>query len=88
MTMPRPIEQTLLAFFRQNTNLASDFDIDTDLLAGCGIDSLLVTDLLLRIEATFQIRLAARDVSPENLRTVRRLATLVSARQQKQRKAA
>ena len=84
----KPIEQALLAFFAERTDVPSEFDADTDLLAWNLLDSLSVTDLLLHLESAFHVKLMARDVTPDNLRTVRRLTSLVAARQQRQGKAA
>jgi acyl carrier protein len=83
-----PIEQALLAFFARSANVPAAFTVDTDLLAEIDLDSMLVTDLLLFIESTFQVTLAARDVSPDNLRSIRRLGAVVAAKQEKLRKAA
>ncbi len=88
MTTQNTIERELLAFFTRHADVPPEFDVDTDLLTTIEIDSLLVMDLLLHIETNFQVSLAAREVTPANLRTVRRLAVLVAAKQQRQRQAA
>jgi methoxymalonate biosynthesis acyl carrier protein len=88
MDAPNPMEQALVTFLSQLAPVPTDFHPDTDLLSLGVLDSLLVTDLLLHIESAFQVKLGARDLAPENLRTVRRLAALVTAKQRKPRAAA
>ena len=53
--------------------------IDTDLLASGRLDSLLVMDLVCFLEAQFQIRMRPTDITPDNLRSVKRMAEFVRA---------
>lgn len=53
---------------------------DTDLLDSGILDSLQLVELLLRLEEEFGFRIAIESLELEDLRTLRRLAALVAAR--------
>ncbi len=87
MTIPE-IQQQLLAYLRANVAGAGPLEVATDLLALGVLDSLLVADLFVFVETRLAVDLNAADVSPQNFRSVERLAALVAAKQQKISKAA
>jgi acyl carrier protein len=82
------ITEDLLKFVRASVDETGQVDETTDLLATGVIDSLLVADLTVQIEAAFGVTLSVRDISPENFRSVEQLARLVQAKQQRTRPAA
>lgn len=83
-----PVEQQLIAYLRQQVDMSDDFDATTDLIAYGVLDSLLVTDLVLHLQTKFGVTLTARDISPENLGSVERMADLIRQRQSRFRRAA
>ncbi len=82
------IQQQLLTYLRANVADAGGLEPTTDLLASGMLDSLLVADLFVFLETRLGVELSAADVSPQNFRTIERLAALVAAKRQKVAKAA
>ena len=82
------IQQQLADFLRQHAEVFDEFDTTTDLIEEGILDSLLVTDLVLFTQQRFDIELAARDISPENLSNIECLTRLICDKQQKRRRAA
>ena len=82
------IEQQLIDYLNQHADVYEEFDTTTDLIDQGILDSLLVTDLVLFAQNQFGIELTARDISPENLSSIERMATLIRDRQQKLDRAA
>ena len=50
-----------------------------DVLSECGLTSLDTVNLMLTIEAEFDIKIPDRDMTPSNFRTVARIDALVGA---------
>jgi acyl carrier protein len=88
MTTIHDLQQQLLAYLRANVADAGPLEVATDLLALGVLDSLLVADLFVFLEARLGVTLSAGDVSPQNFRSVERLAAFVAAKRQKAAKAA
>ncbi len=72
------IERLLLAKLRQHHLLSEPVDVDTDLIETGQLDSLVVMDLVGFVAATFGLKMLPQEISPENLRTVRKLAQFVA----------
>lgn len=82
------IEQQLSDFLNQHADVFEEFDTTTDLIEEGILDSLLVTDLVLFAQQQFDVELAARDISPENLGSIERMAQLICDKQERRRRAA
>jgi len=82
------IELQLAGFLHQHADVFEEFDTTTDLIEEGILDSLLVTDLVLFTQQQFGIELSARDISPENLSSIERMARLICDKQEKRRDAA
>ena len=74
---PQQIQQQLLQFLKQHPDVYEEFDATTDLIEYGILDSLLVTDLVLFTRRQFGVDLQPRDISPEKLGSVERLASLI-----------
>jgi acyl carrier protein len=88
MTTIHDIEQQLLTYLRANVPDAGSLEVTTDLLALGVLDSLLVADVFVFLETRLGVALSAADVSPQNFRSIERLAAFVAAKQHKAAKAA
>jgi acyl carrier protein len=75
-----PIQQHLIDFLRGNGSIADDVDLDEDLIRRGILESLLVMDLILFMEAKFGVHLGPDDIRPGNFRTVRSLSRLIRAK--------
>ena len=73
------IERLLIAYLHQHHLLSGAVDSDTDLIESGQLDSLVVMDLVGFVASTFGIQMSPREISPENLRSVQRLAQFVAA---------
>ncbi len=82
------IEQQLVNYLAQHADVYEAFDATTDLLDQGILDSLLVTDLVLFIRQQFGIELTARDISPEHMSSIERMARLIADKQEKLKRAA
>lgn len=82
------IQQQLIDYLNQHADVYEEFDATTDLIDQGILDSLLVTDLVLFTQNQFGIELTARDISPENLSSIERMADLVRGKQEKLDRAA
>ncbi len=79
----------LLHFLRDRLGSPQELDENTDLIDSGLIDSLMLTDLVLQIQAEYGVGLQAGDVTPENFRSVASLGRLIHHRQaQRKRRAA
>lgn len=82
------IQQQLTDYLNQHGDVYEEFDATTDLIEEGILDSLLVTDLVLFMQNQFGVELSARDISPENLSSIVRMADLIHQRQVKRGRAA
>lgn len=53
-----------------------------DVLSECGISSLDMVNLMLAVEAEFDLKIPDREMTPDNFRTVARIEALVAKLQQ------
>ena len=82
------IQQQLIDYLNQHADVHEELDATTDLIDQGILDSLLVTDLVVFTQNRFGIELTARDISPENLSSIARMASLIRAKQAKPNRAA
>ena len=81
------IRDGLLGFLQERLGAPQELDENTDLIDGGLIDSLMLTDLVLQVQAEYGVGLQASDVTPANFRSVSALVELIH-RRRTQRKAA
>jgi acyl carrier protein len=74
------IESALLAYLQDFHSSCAAVDRETDLLESGWMDSIVVLDLVCFLESRFAVVVAAREVSPENLRSVRCMAHYVAGK--------
>jgi acyl carrier protein len=82
------IQQRLLAHVQGSLPDADGVQATTDLLALGVLDSLMVADLFVFIETKLGAVLTATDITPQNFRSIERLAQLVAAKRRKPSQAA
>ena len=70
----------ILEFVRSLKSSNKSVDIDTDLIAAGALDSLAVMELVAFLTDKFNIKIAAAEVTPVNLRSVETLTAFVEAR--------
>ncbi len=70
----------ILEFVRSLNGGNQSVEIDTDLIATGSLDSLSVMELVAFLTDAFDIKIAAADITPANLRSVATLTALVEAR--------
>jgi acyl carrier protein len=73
--------QAQILEFVRSLNGGNSVDVDTDLIATGSLDSLSVMELVAFLTDAFDIKIAAADITPTNLRSVLTLTALVEARQ-------
>lgn len=81
MSTTEDIAAILVDHLRSAPDHPGQIDVETDLLESGWLDSLRVMDLVCFLEARFQIQMLAADVNPTNLRSIKRLADYIQARQ-------
>ena len=74
------IQADLLLFFRERRHGVADVDVETKLLEGGTLDSLMLLDLILHIQRTYDVALGAADVTKSNFCNVAALAQLIAQR--------
>jgi len=75
------IQDNLLDYLAQRTATPTDFDAETDMIDRGLLDSLMLMDLVLHVQAEFGLELQAADVTPEHFRSIASLARLIHQRQ-------
>ena len=70
----------ILEFIRTLKSGNESVDAGTDLIATGSLDSLSVMELVAFLTDEFEVKIAAADVTPTNLRNVATLTALVEAR--------
>ena len=73
------IESHLLQWCNARLRPTMPIAVDTDLLGGGYLDSLLVMELAASLERQFGVTLENNEISPRNFRSVRALAALVAS---------
>lgn len=69
----------ILQFVQSRCPNHPDLAVDTELLEGGLLDSLLLMDLIFQIEDRYGIKLESDQISPSNFRTASAIAALVLA---------
>jgi acyl carrier protein len=82
------IQQQLIDFLHHHADVYDEFDATTDLIAEGILDSLLVTDLVLFTQRHFGVELTVRDISPEHMSNIERMACLIQSKREKLDRAA
>ena len=78
--MSNDSQAAILEFIR-SLKVSNEFvEADTDLIAAGALDSLAVMELVAFLTDRFNIKIAAAEVTPVNLRSVETLAAFVEAR--------
>ena len=80
MTDVNLIERNLLDYLRDYCAVPAGIDSKTDLIEHAILDSLMLMDLVLHLQCEFGVRFSSVDVSPDNFRSIARLAELVRER--------
>ncbi len=70
----------ILEFIRSLNSANQSVALDTDLIATGALDSLSVMQLVAFLTDEFNAKIAATDITPDNLRSVVTLTALVEAR--------
>lgn len=81
MNEQRFIERLLLERVQSQQALCGPVDVTTDLIDSGLLDSLLMLDLVIFLQSTFQIQIAPREIAPGNFRTVQTIAAWVAGHQ-------
>jgi acyl carrier protein len=76
----REIQTDLLHYIREQTDAGDQLDTTTNLVGSGLLDSLLVTDLVLHLQAVHCAQLDGDDVTPENFRDIASLSQLIAAK--------
>ncbi|MBM4093594.1 MAG: acyl carrier protein [Planctomycetes bacterium] len=74
---PEQVQQQLIDYLSRHADVREKVDATTDLIERGLLDSLLVTDLVMFARKQFGVELTARDISPEKLGSVQRIAALI-----------
>lgn len=74
------LEAEVLAFIRARGDVHAAVTVDTDLVDGGLLDSLLLTDLILHLEKTHGFQFEGDDVGPANFSSVAAIAGVVTRR--------
>jgi acyl carrier protein len=82
MSEVNPIQRDLQEYFCKQAGVSSESIASLDLIAAGVLDSLLLTDLVVYIQTRFDVILQTADVTPDNFRSVARLADLIHQRRQ------
>jgi len=78
MNDDRTIERMLVQYLRDHHLVRAPVDRETDLIESGQLDSLVVMDLVCFVASRFGIEMSPREISPDNLRSVERLARFVA----------
>ena len=78
MTVDQYIEPIRDYIVRHHLDGKSDLDRDTPLLEWGVIDSFALTDVLAFVEDEFQLMVPAEEMTPENLRDLEAIGTLLA----------
>jgi acyl carrier protein len=74
------IRDNLLQFLRDRLGPAESLADDSDLIDSGIIDSLMLTDLVLYVQAEYALELRSEEVTPANFRSAGALADLIARR--------
>lgn len=72
---PDPVTALIASFLESRTN--KSWGVDEDLFGSGAITSLFALELVVHIEREFNVEVVGPELSPENLRTIRSIASMV-----------
>jgi acyl carrier protein len=79
MSDDRKIERMLVQYLQSHHLVRGPIDRQTDLIESGQLDSMVVMDLVGFVASSFGIEMSPGEISPDNLRSVARLARFVVA---------
>ena len=79
MSVDADLCDQILKIFQHGLNLEVP-SIETDLIETGVLDSLLLVDLLLRLEVQFQISISPEDLETDNFRSIEGITSLVASK--------
>jgi acyl carrier protein len=79
MSDVRKIERMLVQYLQDHHLVGGPIDGQTDLIESGQLDSMVVMDLVGFVASSFGIEMSPGEISPDNLRSVARLARFVAA---------
>ena len=82
------IERMLVQYLQDHHLVNAPVDRETDLIESGQLDSMLVMDLVAFVASSFGIEMSPREISPDNLRSIQRLAQFVTEKSRLSDKAA
>jgi acyl carrier protein len=78
--MRNSIEDGLLEWFRKRIRTGEPIAAETDLLDAGYLDSLLLMELVVTLEEQYGVSIGSDEVSPQNFRSIRALASFIVGR--------
>jgi acyl carrier protein len=76
----KSIEDSLIQWYRNRIRTREQITTDTDLLDAGYLDSLMLMELVVSLEEQYGVSIGSDEVSPQNFRSIRSLASLVVQR--------
>jgi acyl carrier protein len=76
----KSIEDGLLQWYRKHIRAREQITTDTDLLDAGYLDSLMLMELVVSLEEQYGVAVDSEEVSPQNFRSIRSLASFVAER--------
>lgn len=76
----KSIEDSLLKWYRHRIRTREPITTETDLLDAGYLDSLMLIELVVSLEEQYGVSIDSDEVSPQNFRSIRSLASLVVQR--------
>jgi acyl carrier protein len=76
----KSIEEGLLQWYRNRIRTREPITTETDLLDGGYLDSLMLMELVVTLEEQYGVSVGSDEVSPQNFRSIRSLASFVIQR--------
>ncbi|RIK70080.1 MAG: hypothetical protein DCC67_20940 [Planctomycetota bacterium] len=80
MSTKESIAAVLIDYLQSAPDAQGVVDEETDLLESGRLDSIQVMDLVCFLESRFRVTMQPQDITPDNLRSVDRIARYVRAR--------
>jgi acyl carrier protein len=80
MKTRKSIEDGLLQWYRNRIRIREQITTETDLLDGGYLDSLMLMELVVSLEEQYGVSIGSDEVSPQNFRSIRSLASFVVQR--------
>jgi acyl carrier protein len=80
MKTHKSIEDGLLLWYRKRIRTREQITTETDLLDAGYLDSLMLMELVVTLEEQYGVSIGSDEVSPQNFRSIRSLASFVAER--------